>query len=146
MRIIFALAACLALVLGFSSDGFARPAGITWGTGLATSAPIVTSNGSTYTIPAGSTVGPQVVGAPYTAVVNNGTINGGTSTGLTTVPTVTSVTNNGTITSSTLGVSMTGSPTATLTNTGEILVSNTAVGANTATASATGIIILSTGP
>jgi hypothetical protein len=64
--------------------------------------------------------GPVVVTTPYTGVSNSGTVNGGSSTGLTVSGTAAkSVTNSGTITGST-GISVTGSGSSTVVNTGTI--------------------------
>ena len=64
--------------------------------------------------------GPTTVGTPATGVVNNGTINGGSHTGLTVTGTAAhSVVNHGTISGST-GISVTGTGSSTVVNTGTI--------------------------
>jgi hypothetical protein len=151
MKLLFGLAACLVLVLGFSSDG--QAGGFRGGFSASSTGalvhPYTSVSGSVFTINKNETVGAQTVNSStnpgVTTVVNNGTINGGSSTALTTGPAVTNVTNNGAINSSTGGVSMTGTSSLSLTNNGTIIVSNTTVSANTAISSAHGIT-LSVGP
>ncbi|MGB8363690.1 MAG: hypothetical protein ACLQUZ_12755 [Rhizomicrobium sp.] len=117
MKTLIGLAATAALVVGYSSAGVA---------------------GGTVTIPHGSTVGPQIISGPSTtALINNGTIHGGTSPGVTATgsPSPT-ITNNGTITSNTVGVSVSGSSSSTVVNKGTIGVTNSTTDGS---ANATGV-------
>lgn len=97
--------------------------------------------GATYTVPRGTISGPVVINnptfpVPTTSVVNNGTIHGGASPGITvTGPTPTTVTNNGAITSTTKGITVTGDTSSRIVNTGTISVQST----GTSSASATGV-------
>ena len=77
---------------------------------------------SNINIPTGHTVGPQTLNFGG-VLVNNGTIAGGTSSGVTsTAPGPVTITNNGTITSSTNGITTAGN--STIVNNGTITVSN----------------------
>ena len=81
--------------------------------------------------------GPVSVGQPYTGVVNKGTINGGTGTGLTvTGSAARSVVNKGTITGRT-GLSVSGSSSSSVTNHGTI----SGVSTGGSSAKATGVSV-----
>lgn len=103
------------------------------------------AGGHTFSVGRGQTVGPVVINnptapVPTTGVLNNGTIKGGASTGVTiTGPTPTTIVNNGTITSNTRGVSVSGSSSSTIVNTGTIQVGTPSTGSSASSTVATGI-------
>jgi len=116
MKMMSCLAACL--VLAVCSPVLARPFG-------------AATPGMTFTIPSGAVSGPVVIHnptapLPTTTIVNNGTVVGGTSPGITvTGSTPTTVINNGAITSATTGVTVSGSSSSTIVNSGTITVKST---------------------
>ena len=126
MKIRLGLTACAVLLLGsalqtqaHSPGGFAYPAGV-----------------SAVTVPRGATVGPQNL-PNGGSLVNNGTINGGSSTAVTAGgPNPVTITNNGSITSSTGGIATSGNSSSTVNNNGSITVGQT-VTSTTGNASAT---------
>jgi len=109
----------IAALLAAATQGQARGSG-----GLGGARPAYSS---ATTIPAGVTVGPQVM-PNGGSLTNNGQINGGSSTGVTALGSApVTITNNGVITSSTQGVSTSGNSSSTITNTGTISVQASSV-------------------
>jgi hypothetical protein len=99
---------------------------------MATAVSCAGAEAKTIVIPKGTTSGPIVVNnptaPPTTGVTNHGTINGGSSPGITiTGPTPVTVVNTGSITSSTQGITISGSSSS-VTNTGTIVVTSTSTG------------------
>jgi hypothetical protein len=137
MKTLLSLIACFTLTAG-CSGAFAHGAG--WPT-FGSQVRMFGSpkfSGGTLVIPKGTTSGPvTVTNPPTTQVINNGTVNGGASPGITVTgpgPTPTTVTNNGIITSDSTGITISGDS-SNVVNSGTISVQSK----GTSSATATGI-------
>jgi hypothetical protein len=125
------LSAAALLVLGAGYPAFAH------GMGGMGASPMAA--GMTYTVPKGTTSGPVSIHnpttpLPTTTIINNGTVAGGPSAGITvTGPTPTTVINNGAVTSDTTGITVSGSSSSDVVNSGTIVAHSSSTSSATAT-------------